>query len=262
MSVVLTGDVHHALGSADQRFVRLSEAALAVEYAHIADRYGLKVTLFLTGRAVVEDEADAAPLVTMDHVEIGGHGWDALRPRWWHGLLNRLLGSPHGLPWLQRRMIRRTCETLAAFTGRPVRSWRNHAYRHDRHTPRLLAEAGVLAWSDQVSADHHRPWRHPAGIVVLPLNTLSDHEHLYHGVRTPAFVAAEGRGPSYTPERWLERVCAQVDRIVGAGGVATLLAHPICMKVADDFATFERLCAFLARYPSLFAREAAERCTC
>jgi len=259
MTVVLTGDVHHAIGSSDQRFVIQSEPVLSVEYAAIAARHGIKVTLFLTGRAVVEDGVAARDLLTMEHVEIGGHGWDALRPEWWHGLLSRLMGSPHGPPWLQQKMIQRTCIAIENCGHRPVRSWRNHAYRHDEHTPRLLAEAGITVWSDQVRSEQLKPHRHPAGILSLPINTLPDHEHLYHGARTPEFVAIEGRGPSYPPDVWCDQVCAQVEKIVSAGGVATLLAHPICMKVADDFATFERLCIFLSSYPSLSASEAVEQ---
>ena len=259
MSVILTGDVHQRIGSSDQHFVQDSEAALAVHYAQIAAGHGVKVTLFVTGRAMIEDGTDAVPLLAMAHVEIGGHGWDALRPRRWHGLLTRLAGSPHGPRWLQRRMIRHTCAIIEQYTGHPVRSWRNHAYRYDRHTPSLLAQAGVRVWSDEVQSERERPYRDPAGIAILPINTLPDHEHLYHGVRTPEFVASEGRGPSYTPEEWCDMVCAQVQAIVEAGGIATVLAHPICMKVADDFATFDSLCAFVSRYPTLLANEGAQR---
>lgn len=259
IAIILTGDVHQAIGIGEQAFINCSEAALSVEYAQIAARYGLKVTLFFTGRAVVEDGPDARTLLTMKNVEIGGHGWDALRPRLWHRALSGLTGSPHGPAWLQRRMIRRTCATIEQYTGRPVRSWRNHAYRHNKDTPYLLAEAGIAVWSDKVELVSVNPRRHSSGILVLPINTLPDHENMYHAERTPEYVAAEGRGPSYPPAVWCDKVCAQVERVVNDGGMATILAHPICMKIADDFTTFEQLCAFLSRYPSLFASEAAER---
>ncbi len=260
MTVVLTGDVHHAIGSADQRFTEYSEAALAVEYARIASRYNLKVTLFVTGRAILEDNADARPLLNMDNVKIGGHGWDALRPVWWHGALNYLIGSPHGPAWLQQRTILRTRTTIEKFTHQPVWSWRNHAYRYDEFTPGLLADAGIIAWSDEVNPASQAPHHHPDGVVILPINTIPDHENLYHGARTPESVAVEG--PSYPPDQWCDQVCAQVEAIAQSSGVATILAHPICMKVADDWVTFTRLCSFLSHYPSLFASEAAERlCT-
>jgi peptidoglycan/xylan/chitin deacetylase (PgdA/CDA1 family) len=256
MSVVITGDVHHSIGGADQAFSDCSEAALAVDYAAIAARHGLKVTLFFTGRAVLDDGDDARALWAMDNVEIGGHGWNAFKPRLWHGLLNRTLGSPHGPAWLQERMIRRTCATLERCTGQPVRSWRNHAYRHDRQTPRLLAASNIRTWSDELNPERRHPYRHPSGLVVLPINTIPDHEHLRHGAWPKESATLRRGGPAYDADEWCTRVCTQVDAVVQGGGTATILAHPLCMKIVDNWATFERLCAFLSRYPSLHAQQA------
>jgi len=258
MSVVLTGDVHHAIGSADQAFTTRSEAALALDYARIAARHGLKVTLFFTGKAVVENACEAGALVDAPHVEIGGHGWNAFTPWLWHGVLRRVLGSPHGPAWLQRRMIRRTCDVLRRYTGKPVRSWRNHAYRRDRNTAGLLAAAGIVAWSDEVNPQRPRPYR-AGGVCVVPINTTPDHEYLRHGGWPRESATLQWGGPAYTIGEWLEHVCRQVDAIVASDGTATILAHPICMKIADEWASFERLCAWLSRYPSLHVGEAARR---
>ena len=257
--VVLTGDVHHSIGDADQEFTHCSEAALAADYATIAARHGLKVTLFFTGRAVIEDGDDARALWAMDSVEIGGHGWNAFKPRLWHGILSRVLGSPHGPAWLQQRMIRRTCAVLERCVGRQVRSWRNHAYRHDQETPRLLAAADIRAWSDEVNADRRHPYRHPSGVSVLPINTTPDHEYLRHGAWPRESATLQWGGPAYDADEWRTLVCTQVDAIVRAGGIATVLAHPLCMKIVDNWATFERLCAFLSHYPCLHAQQAVEQ---
>jgi hypothetical protein len=259
MSVVLTGDVHHSIGGADQSFTDRSEAALALEYAAIAARHGLKVTLFFTGRAVVEDGDDARSLWAMDNVEIAGHGWNAFKPRLWHGMLSRVLGSPHGPAWLQQRMIRRTHATIERLTGRCIHSWRNHAYRCDRHTPTLLAAADIRAWSDEVNLERHGPYPHPSGVVVLPINTTPDHEYLRHGAWPRESVTLQSGGPSYDAEEWCARVCTQVESIARAGGVATVLAHPLCMKILDDWVTLDHLCRFLAKYRSLHAQEAVAR---
>lgn len=258
MAVVLTGDVHHWIPSADRRHTSQTEAALSVEYAKIAARYGLKVTLFCTGRALRDDAADALPLLSMESVEIGGHGWDAFTPGWLYGSLRRLSGSPHGPTSWQRRTIKRTCAELVRFSGKPTRSWRNHAYVHDANTPRLLADAGIEVWSDEVDPTRPGPYLHRSGLVVLPMNTLPDHENLYHGDRTRASL---GDVPALDPRVWRERVLEGVRLIVSQGGVATILAHPMCMKVVDNWETFEALCAGLAGYRSLFAIEAAESST-
>lgn len=258
MTVVLTGDVHHHIPSGDRRHTSESESALAVEYARIARRHGLKTTLFLTGRAVVDDLGDARPLVSMDNVEIGGHGWDAFYPRKLYAGLLRLSGSPHG-PGLYQRYwtIRRTCVALERLTGVPVRSWRNHAYRSDPRTPALLARAGIRTWSDELDLERSGPYVHKSGLIILPLNTLTDHEHLFHGDLTSEAARVASRESVYSPDEWLERVCRQADAIVTGGGVATILAHPLCMKVVDEWATFDRLCSFLAQFPSGSASEVA-----
>jgi len=255
MPVVLTGDVHHHIASADRRHAVESESALAVEYARIAERNGLKVTFFFTGRALRDDVADALPLLSMSNVEIGGHGWDAFTPRWHYRPHRRMSGSPHGYPWWQRRTIARTCAAVERFAGSPPRSWRNHAYLHDASTPRLLAEAGIVAWSDEVDLARARPYLHETGLVVLPMNTPPDHENIYHGDRTPETL---GDTPSLYPADWQARVLEAVEVALADGGVATILAHPLCMKVVDGWATFEALCAVLASRTSLFATEAAD----
>jgi hypothetical protein len=144
---------------------------------------------------------------------------------------------------------------LGSWSGSEIVSWRNHAYQHDENTARLLAQAGVRTWSDEVDLDQLRPRKHANGVVILPINTLPDHERMYHGARTITAVAEEGRAESFSPEEWCDLVCEQADSIVRKGGIATVLAHPICMKIADDWQTFERLCHNLGSYRSLFARD-------
>lgn len=157
-------------------------------------------------------------------------------------------------------MIARTCATLANWSGRRVVSWRNHAYRHDRSTPRLLAEAGILGWSDEVNLERSGPYRDEGGVTVIPINTTPDHEYLRHGAWPRESAAEQWGGPAYDGDEWCARVCAQVERLVGAGGIATILAHPVCMQILDEWATFERLCAFLSRFPSLHVQDAAVAC--
>jgi hypothetical protein len=255
MPVVLTGDVHHFIPSADRRHAAETESTLAVEYARVAQRHGLKVTLFFTGLALRNDAADARPLLSMENVEIGGHGWDAFTPRWLYRPLAKLSRSPHGYAWWQRSTIKRTCAVIRNVAGTPVRSWRNHAYVNDANTPRLLADAGIVTWSDEVDLVRTHPYVHESGLVVLPMNTLPDHENLYHGDRTPETVGADS---SLYPNEWRMRVLERVGDLPD-DGVATILAHPLCMKVADGWETFDALCAGLAGHPTLFATEAAER---
>lgn len=257
MTIVLTGDVHQWIDSADRDYARETECALALDYARIAGSHGLKVTLFLTGLAIVEDPASVRALRAEENVEIGGHGWDSFRPRWRYNAYTRLFGSPHGVSAMQARMVRRTCATIEEATERGVLSWRNHAYQCDVHTPRVLADAGIRVWSDEVSRKRPGPYPHTSSITILPINTTPDHEHLYHGGQTVETVPAARRSRYDHPDAWLERVLEQAQSVVVGHGTATILAHPLCMKVVDDWRTFEQLCSRLSGYASAWAMETA-----
>jgi hypothetical protein len=39
-----------------------------------------------------------------------------------------------------------------------------------------------------------------------------------------------------------------VEQIEQHGGIATILAHPLCMEVADRMESFAALCRFLSRF--------------
>jgi hypothetical protein len=257
VTVVLTGDVHQWIDTSDRAYSDETESSLAVRYATIAGDHGLKVTLFFTGRAVLEDAAAVDTLVQLGNVELGGHGWDSFRPEWRYRVVNKLFRSPHGSKAMQARMVRRTCSVISHATSEPVLSWRNHAYTHDVHTPAALEEEGIRVWSDLVDLERSGPYHEQTTrITVLPINTTPDHEHVYHGDQTVDAVPSEKRSEYDHPSAWGERVARQVERVRDAGGVATILAHPLCMEVADEWQTFERLCAALAEHPSSWAREA------
>lgn len=243
MTVCVTGDVHHAgLATRDQQYLDGTELAAAREYADVARRHDVPVTLFVTGRAAVEDRAAVAALAARDGVEVGGHNHYAFGTPL-HKLFRGLTGSWHGPRRFQSWEIGRATAALRD-AGADVRSWRDHAYRRDEHTPSLLADRGITRLSDAVGPGERV--RYEDGVTVVPVTAPPDHEHVYHAFRTPAFVAeSDFDGPfgadSYPVEEWVDRVLDAVAARHAAGHNATVLAHPSCMKLADDFDAFERL---------------------
>lgn len=263
--IVLTGDVHHAsLATNDQRHSDIDEVTAAECYVEVATRHEMKVTLFVTGRTALEHRSGLTALARRPAVEIGGHTFDAYRIPLWLRPLRRLSRSPHGFRSWQQQDIQRTRSALLEVVGRSITSWRNHAYLSDRHTPELLGAAGVRVWSDQVDPVARAPRPGPAGLTVLPINVMPDHEHLYHAHRTVSWVSrwqrryrfTDGFGSeSYTPERWADQVATRALEISRAGGVATILAHPLCQYLADGFRSFEALCGRLRGCRSANASE-------
>jgi hypothetical protein len=247
MTVCVTGDVHHmSLDTRDQAHMDGTEVEAAIEYAELAADHGVPVTLFLTGKAVVEEPDRVDALAAIEGVELAGHNYYAFGTLA-HTAFRGLTGSWHGPRRVQDWEIGRT---LSTFSDRDidVTCWRDHAYRHDANTAELLADHGITHFSDAVGPDERV--RREDGLTIVPINTPPDHEHVYHAFRTPAFVAEDGfSGPfgeaSTDVDEWANRVTALVEERADAGDPATVLAHPACMRLADGFEAFESLCADL-----------------
>ncbi|NUQ61210.1 MAG: polysaccharide deacetylase family protein [Pirellulales bacterium] len=273
--ICLTGDIHHrSLRTNDQRYIadpRDSEVKIAARFARLAEQHGLKMTLYVTGKTLAEEWDDVRPILESPRVEIGGHTYAGLPQRPLTKLWYRLRGihppshaGRHGSRRSQRRDIRRTIDIIHRKTGRPVVAWRSHGLVRDEHTYGLLAECGIRLISDEIRARDFFPRRTPEGLLSHPMNVLPDHDHLYHAHRDEAFVrAAQARGygadefgcESYTIDRWTKLVVDQIVRIEQQGGVATVLMHPICQFLADEFRTAEKLLETFARYPTVWASE-------
>lgn len=276
--ICLTGDIHHAsLRINDQQFIpdpNDSEVKIAARYLRLVERRRLKVTFYTCGKALEEEWDDFRPIAESAAVEIGGHTYDGLpldeaekRRYEAAGLTAPSHAAAHGSRDEQWRDIARSIEIVKARTGRPMESWRSHGLVKDEHTHGLLAEAGIRTISDEISATKLGPETLPEGLVSLPMNVMMDHDHLFHAHRDAAFVAAaktRGYGAdafgddSYEIAEWGERVEKQVRDILQHGGVATVLMHPICQFLADEFRTAERLLDIFEKHNSIFAKEAPQ----
>ncbi len=253
--ICLTGDVHQrSFQGPDTRYSRYTEAQLARLYCEIAERYNVKVTLFVTGRTCLEESEEIQRLSQYDHCEIGGHTFSAFRSPL-HILWKRLFSSPLGPRFYQERDIRRTVSLIEQTIGKKIRTWRNHGYLHNGHTYALLADYGIQIVSDAVSPMIYRAELVSDRLFSLPINTPPDHEILLHGKYLPGHRKPKRLVGRCTVEQWGERIQKKIIEIEEQGGVATILAHPLCMEVADEMKTFKKLCQFLSRFPTHWVSE-------
>ena len=248
--VCLTGDVHQrSYRGTDTPFSPRSEVELAIKYGQIAEQYGLRMTLFLTGRTALEEPEGVKRLAAMSHCEIGGHTFAAFRDPW-SRIYKKILGTPWGTSPHQSRDIIRTKDSLEQVTGKPIVVWRNHSYVNTVDTAYLLGQAGIRWVSDEVNPVKLCAERVTPAVCSLPINILPDHEHLLHG----KYVHGKGNPMQLSGRvsirEWLEQVQSQIQTVTEAKGVATILAHPLCMEVADGMQTFEMFCRFLQSFPS------------
>ena len=265
----LTGDVHHmSLCTKESKYLPagVTEVQVAQRYVQLLEKHGMKGTLYVTGMCYVTEGRDLAPVVRSPQVEVGGHSFWARQPRKLFDWYGRRTGNWNGPRWFQAWDIRRNIAVCRRMAGVAPVSWRAHSYKVDRNTYPLLAQYGVRCVSDAIERDTLLPQRLETGLISHPMNVIPDHDHLYHAHRTPEFVeAANQRGygaddfgaVSYTIEEWGELVAAQVEAIEAQGGVATVLAHPICMYIADEMRTFERLLERWRGKQAVWAKELA-----
>lgn len=253
--ICITGDVHHEYDAPEQQLYEGTELEAAQEYVEISSRYGLDVTLFLTGKSVRTEPENVRALSNRDNVEIGGHTWSAFRPQWLHQTcFKRLFGTKYGPKPFQRMDIWRTLRVLRDTLGEPVHSWRTHSYASTSSTYEILSGSQVRAVSDIKEKEIIRPQSYDSyDLVEFPINVITDHEHIYHGARTHASVQenidngwTDTFGPeSYLIEEWSDIVIDGIERVQEKNGISTLLVHPGCMKVADDMTQFERICSHI-----------------
>ena len=187
--IFLTGDVHNCISYGHPCCRDFDEPAAALKYAAIAAGEGIKVTLFATGKAILESAATFRKLAEMPNVELGGHGWDSFCNPKVRTLLWSLSGSRHGPRWHQRLDVHRTVSAFRSVLDRRPTSWRQHAFYTDEHSYSLLKEVGVQIVSDRVVSDHlaECAWASSSidkmdnGLWSLPINVIPDHDSVEHG---------------------------------------------------------------------------------
>jgi hypothetical protein len=249
-----------SLRTQDQSFLRGTEIDSARTYVEIASRYGVRKTLFITGKCVVEESDKIRSLIMDDTLELGGHTYFAFKPRLFYKLSNRILKLKNGPYFVQMLDITWTIRAFLKYLNYDIISWRNHAYRNDRNSPKILHKSGIEYFSDACSPDFIQPFRE-FSLIYVPINVLPDHDYIYHGSRTQGsfdetvLLKSAFKVSAMPIDKWFEIVATQITRVVDMGGVATILAHPSCMEIADNFKTFQKLCEFISQYENLCISE-------
>ncbi|MDH5562557.1 MAG: polysaccharide deacetylase family protein [Nitrospirota bacterium] len=253
--ICLTGDVHQrSYRGTDTPFSPYSEVELAEKYVNIAAGYGIRMTLFFTGKACLEEPRGVKRLAEMPLCEIGGHTFAAFRDPW-SRIYRKIYRNPWGSPAHQQRDIVKTINSIQSVIGRRISVWRNHSYINTVDTPKFLETAAIRWVSDEVNP-LKQSWEplSPA-LNSLPINVRPDHEHLLHGKYQPGKAKPSQLKGRVSIAEWVEQVKTDVQAISAGGGIATILAHPLCMEVADGMVAFEELCRFLQSFPTCWVSE-------
>jgi len=260
--ICLTGDVHHmGLNTKDQRYLGGTELDAGIKYLEICKQYGLKATLFITGKCFKEEPKKIDKLLQFANLEIGGHNYFAFKPRLPFKISNRVFGVKNGPYAYQNWEVRKTLQIISQNIVTRVVSWRNHGYRHDRNTLAILKKNGIRFYSDHLDPDAVKPYKEN-DMIIVPINVLPDHDFIYHGALTrgsideSVLLNSPFQSSGCTIGQWLGRLKEMVLRVEDNQGLSTLLIHPACMEISDGFETFEKACQFLSRYANIWMNEA------
>lgn len=219
----------------------------------ITEEYSIPVTLFFTGKCVKERPDIIKKIAAKSNVEIGGHNYFAFKPRFPFEMYQKIRKLKNGPYMLQLWEVKKTKNIFKKKCNVEISSWRDHAYRHDSNTRKILKRNNIKYFSDVLSKSGGQPKRNQ-GVIDLPINTLPDHDYVIHGARQLDTVNLEKLLKTHfetsliSKEEWLKRIFKEVEKITSQNGVATILTHPACMEVFDGFKTFKKLCDFLKDY--------------
>ncbi len=255
--ICLTGDIHHSSqNTSDLSYCRGSEIESAKIMSRIIESYDLNVTFFFTGKCAIEAPKLVKSIADMNNVEIGGHNYWAFPLRKAFNAYFRLTGLYNGPKLFQAFEIRKTIETFKRITNRKIVSWRDHGYRHDSNTRQLLIANQIKYFSDSLSANGHQPFWND-NIIEVPINTLPDHDYVYHGSRLKGtfdetvLLQSVFSTRAMSAEKWLDVVTEKISDHEKENKLSIILTHPACQEVMDKFTVFERLCQFLQQYESI-----------
>ena len=250
-----------SLRTIDQSFMIGTEQEAALEYARIAENYDIKVSFFISGKAVREQTDIIRSLSKMRNIELGGHNFNCFKPRYFYAACTRLLNLTNGPASLQCWEIRKTKKTFRKLLGIDLNIWRNHGYRQDKNTYRLLSTNNIRIVSDDVGPQYTGAYLVYPNLWSLPVNVLPDHDHLIHGALTGTqniLKRSLFNGKLYSADNWLEILKNKTEALLKSKCTATYLIHPCCMKIIDDFKTFNAFCKYISKFKSYFVSEVAK----
>jgi peptidoglycan/xylan/chitin deacetylase (PgdA/CDA1 family) len=199
------------------------------------ERHGVKATVFVPGRTVERHPARVREVVEAGH-ELGHHGYTHTHP-------GRLSAED------EEREFVRAREILAAY-GTPVTGYRSPAWDFSAATMGILERHGIVYSSNLM--DDIRPYRHPGGVVELPVQwLLDDAPHFW-------FSNASWTKGIQSPRHVLELWLAELEGVHRLGGLTVFTMHPQIIGRPSRLAMLEQLLADVSARSDVWIATCAE----
>lgn len=263
--ICFTCDIHNAsLKIPYQSYADKSELQVTQMFLKLLEKYGVKATIFITGKCFTEEIDDVMPICNHPLVEVGGHNYYCFQPEIWHRFWGKTIRNYSGPRWYQRYDIKKTRDIIYDKTGYKLFSWRNHMFIHGRNTESILSKLGIKICADEVKASGTGPVWHKKGIFNFPVNIMPDFDHLYHANRTEESISKwletskwsdDFGSESYYINQWTDIVLDQLKEKVDQDIIVNMLIHPLSHYICDKFENIERILKFIGSNKNCFYNE-------
>jgi hypothetical protein len=264
--MIITCDIHHqSLNTGNQQHSTKTELECAYDFFKICEKFNIKQTYFFSGLAMRDDwNEQMEEICNSKLVEIGGHNWNCFSPELLHRLYKKVFKSYNGPSLVERKDCEKTQEIIYQRTGRLITSWRNHMYMNGPNTEKILSSCGIKVYSDGVSKKSNGFQERP-GILHLPINLLSDHEHLYHAERTEEWVKSwikrykwkdDFGSDSYYMKVWKRKYLESYKDCLSRGALPVSIIHPITMSLSDNYNFINNFIEYISKNQTLTIDEA------
>lgn len=239
--IVITSDVHHRDIRTEEKEEGFDdETKYAIEMVKLAKRYKVNVTIFGTGKSLVESCENWKKIVRFENVEIGGHTFyafsDMSKLKKWR--FKVMYGSFYGPPSYQKKDILATRRVFQEVLNIKIKSWRTHAFSGNKATWKILDRLNFKIVSDTCKVKGvTKPSKIGKNLYQIPISVPEDHSFIHHF-----------RGEKETAlGKWKSITLLRIEEIKKKGGIFVLLAHPLCMKAIDNFKTLREIFRYIKK---------------
>lgn len=242
--IVLTGDIHQqSLRNSEHSLGYNKEHPYAKKYLEITKKYKIKTTLYVTGREILDHQKFWEKTSKRKDVLLAGHTFDAFQTKNMSRIMGRILWKNNYLEW-QKKDLEKAKQAFRTINIE-LRHWRGHNYVH--YDEKMLRSCGITTSSDYQMYDAYEPKITKSGkLLQVPITVMPDHENFNHGAIDWKFLDINS---------WCEIIMERTEYLEKKKLPSILLIHPTCMRIADNFKTFNKICKELGRYEPGFISE-------
>ena len=193
-------------------------------FKQVLDRHGIRATVSLNASV-----CHSYPQLVQESLDAG---WEILG----HGYIQRVINKEPD----ERVVIKRTIETIEAFTGKKLRGWMGPGLAETFDTPDILADEGIEYVADWCNDDQPYEMKVKNGRLVAVPYTLELND-------IPIYVVQHHRSPEI-----FERARDQFDTLYREGGdsarIMCISTHPYITGVPHRIKYYDMIFEYIRKF--------------